>query len=262
MPAATSQITTLAASAGQGVAATTQINVMVAYNPPATLAVVTAQAAVLAATVAAEPIPRTSQVAMLVAYRTGAPEDFRLRAWTFTFDGHQFYVLHLGEQGTFVYDFSSGQWAKWQTAGHGRWNMEVGITWRGEVVAADIQNPIIWQLEPTQQVDEDFKPITRVVTGGLSVRQRYFPANYAFTLVGSVGEPSTEPAYVTLSYSDDQGRTYATAGTLTLEPGAYMQEMLWRSLGTLRAPGRVFRVEDTGALVRIDGADAEVEGEN
>ena len=268
MGGVSSQITLSASTEGQGVVATSQAVMLVAYAPPSTLAIRSTNL-VMSASTEGQGIGASSQVVMLVAYRTGSIENLTNRAWTFSLDGHTFYVLTLGEQGTFVYDELTGSWAKWQTAGLPGWNMEIGTTWRGDIIAADQQNPIIWRLDPESFIDDDFKPQTRKVTGGLAMRQRAFIANYSFTVTASMGVPEvplTLPATiptVRLRFSDDQGKTFFDAGSLILDADDFVQTLEWRSLGTMQAPQRVFEITDTGAIARLDGADAEVgeEGE-
>lgn len=263
-----SQVILSAATEGQGVVAASQVVTLAAYAPPSTLAVRSTQV-VTAASTEGQGIPAVSQVVVLAAYKTGSLENLNNRAWSFSLDGHTFYVLTLGEQGTFVYDDLTEQWAKWQTEGLPGWNMEIGTTWRGDIIAADQQNPIIWRLDPESFIDDDFKPQTRKVTGGLAMRQRAFIANYSFTVTASMGVPEvplTAPATVptvTLRFSDDQGKTFFDAGSRTLNPDDFVQTLEWHSLGTMRPPQRVFEITDVGAIARIDGADAEVgeEGE-
>ncbi len=211
----------------------------------------------------------SSEVAMLVAYNTEAVENLENRVWEFSLDGHTFYVLTLGEQGTFVYDTSTEEWSQWKTQGITSWNMEIGTTWQDQVIAADRSNGIIWKLDPDSFIDDDFKAQIRSVTGGLAMRQRAFIPNYAFRLTASLGKPevpNTVPATlpsVNLSFSDDQGNTFIDMGDVTIIEDDFEQELAWLSLGTMQAPQRVFKITDTGAVARIDGADAEVgeEGE-
>jgi hypothetical protein len=96
--------------------------------------------------------------------------------------------------------------------------MEIGTVWKGKIIAADQSNPVIWELDPTSFIDDDFKPQTRVVTGGLSMRNRAFIPNYAFRVTASLGlpevpltVPATEPT-VLLETSDDQGNSYQSHG--------------------------------------------------
>ncbi len=264
MSATTSQAVIAASTTGYGVVGVNQAAILVAYAPPSTLAVRNTSA-LLTAGYAGLGVPAVSQNVMLVAYRTGTIENLNNRSWSFSLDGHTFWVLTLGEQGTFVYDEVTQQWAKWQTAGLTGWNMEIGTTWKGRVIAADQQNPVLWELTPNLFIDDDFKPQTRRMTGGLAMRNRTFVSNYAFRITASVGDvtvPLTSPATkakVRLRFSDDQGRTFFDAGEIEVIPGKFKQELAWLSLGTMNPPQRIFEISDTGALARLDGADAEID---
>ena len=252
---------------GTPVTAVSQSVMQVAYAPPATLAT-RSSLFVAQANYLGEGVTASSQLVVQVAYRVSPTENLNARAWEFTLDGHTFYVIALGEQGTWVYDMTTGQWAEWITDGYTGWNMERGVTWKGDIIAADHENPIIWRLDPTSFIDNDFKNQTRVTTGGIALRGRDMPAHNAMYLTASKGQfdvastlPATSPT-VELEYSDDQGKTFTSAGVVTIEDGNFVQDVQWMSLGSMQAPGRVFRVTDVGAIARIDGADAEVEGED
>lgn len=257
------QAQVLAAMVASTAPRVTQAQVLVALAPQFVEHVRVNQAQVLAS-VDAGAVPRVTQTQVLVAYRTSSTENLNVRAWTYALDGHTFYVLTLGEQGTFVYDESTGQWAQWQTNGLNTWNMEIGTVWQGRIIAADQSNPVIWELDPTSFIDDDFKPQTRVVTGGLSMRNRAFIPNYAFRITASLGlpevpltAPATEPT-VLLETSDDQGNSYQSHGSLEITTGDAVQELAWLSLGTMQPPMRIFRLTDIGAVARIDGGDSEV----
>lgn len=251
---------------GAGVPAVSEAVFLVTQAPPDTIGVLATQAVALVPNTG-QGVSVVSQGSLLFTYRTGGVQNLTSRAWQFSLDGHTFYVLTLGGEGTFVYDTTTDQWARWKTAGLSTWNMELGVTWRGDVIAADQSNPTLWRLDPTTFIDDGFKTQTRVVTGGIAMRGRTFPQNYAFRVTASVGEPEvantipeTLPT-VQLSYSDDQGKTFVDREALEVSLGANIQELQWLSLGSMRPPQRVFRVTDVGAVVRIGGADAEVDGE-
>lgn len=267
--AASSQVFLQVASQNVGIdVKTSQLILQVAFAPPATKAVRTTELSVQAAVVE-KSVPATSNLALLVAYRTGHLGVLQNTAWTFDLDGHTFYVLTIGSQGTFVYDEITNEWSKWGTQGSTSWNMHNGLVWKNKIIATDQSQPIIYELDPTSFLDNGFKAQIRTVTGGLAMRQRTFIPNYAFRVTASLGEPDVAPTIpptiptVNLSYSDDQGKTYVNAGDIVITAGDNVQEIAWRSLGTMRPPQRVFRITDTGAIARIDGADAEVgeEGE-
>lgn len=261
------QLAMLVTEAGNAVPGVAQAVMLVTIRPPQTKGVGAPQS-VIVATYEGENPPAVAQAVLLFTYSTGSVVNLTNRAWQFSLDGHTFYVLSLGEEGTFVYDTTTDQWAKWETLGLTTWNMERGTTWKGDVIAADKQNAIIWRLDPTSFIDDDYKAQTRVITGGLALRQRTFIQNYAFRVTASVGVtavPTTDPETlptVLLEYSDDQGNTFIEREALTLIDGAFEQELQWLSLGVMQAPQRVFRITDVGAIARIGGADAEVAGED
>ena len=203
---------------------------------------------------------RTPQLPTLVVYATGAIERFNSRAWVFKKDGHPYYVLHLGVEGTFVYDKLTDKWSNWETAGYGQWNMENGWTFdTDQVIAADNQNPIIWKYDPETFQDEEFRTIERAVTGLIALRRRDTLSILGLHLTASVGSGVEDGATLRLRFSDDQGKTWSAWYSLALQEGDFDQVLNLRSLGTAHAPGRVFEIEDYGGLVRIDGADLDTD---
>lgn len=260
----TTQAILQVALSGGGMAQTAQVTMLAAYSVPESRFLRTAEQQVLVA-YDSHAVIRNLGNTLLVAYRTGPIENLKKRSWTFTLDGHTFYVLTLGEQGTYLYDLITGQWTQWITQGLNTWNMELGTTWRGGVVAGDQAEPIIWRMTPNLFIDDDFKPIKRVVTGALSIRNRDIVGNYSFRLTASLGkpvipitDPATQPT-VELETSDDQGKTFQSHGKLTMLKDKFSQTLQWLSLGMIVAPNRIFRVTDIGAIARIDGADAETD---
>lgn len=187
----------------------------------------------------------------------GAPAMSRRRAWSFARDGHVFYVLDLGGQGTFLYDVSTAQWSKFITTGFNGWNLTNGTMWGTQrIVGGDYLNTNLWEMRPGALKDNDTLDITHVVTGGLVKRSRVYSSLEAVRLNCSFGQlAATFTATVLLEYSDDQGVTFTAADTLTVTEGDFSGEVAWRSLGSFAAPGRVFRITDVGAFLRIDGAD-------
>lgn len=207
--------------------------------------------------------PRVSQSYALVVWTTGIGQEARTRAWAFTLDGHPFYVLDLGVEGTFLYDSDTQQWCQWRTAGWDGWNLRNGTRW-GEperVVGGDAVNGIVWELDPDLTEDEGFKEITHISTGGLMTRERVYRAVEAVRIAGSIGALSTTTgATITLEFSDDGGETFGAAYVVDMTSGNFTEAIEWRSLGSFRSPGRVFRVTDVGGMLRIDGADVYVDG--
>lgn len=212
---------------------------------------------------------QVSQADVIVIYR-GRVEDPRVVAWTFTLDGHDYYVLRLGTQTTLVYDTFSRQWYVWGSNEGDLWRAYHGTNWRGalryaegfgsEVVVGDDGNGAIYLLNPDADEDDDAllgaerprKFRRRVVAQAIIPNGYDFVPCYGVQLFGSVGQDDVTSA-VSLSISDDRGQTYFSVEDQTVPTGDTQYRLEWLSLGSMRAPGRLFRVTDDGALRRIDG---------
>jgi hypothetical protein len=132
--------------------------------------------------------------------------------------------------------------------------------WGKRIVAGDQLTTDLWEMMPASSLfDNGATAVEHIVTGGIATRNRIYHSVESFTLAASVAylmAPGT--ATVTLSFSDDQGVTWHDMDTITLT-GASDQEIAWTSLGAFANPGRVFKITDSGAFLRIDGADASID---
>lgn len=205
-------------------------------------------------------IPEDTQEYALVVWGTTPPGDEnRSRAWCFTLDGHLFYVLDLGQEGTYLYDMSTGQWCQFRTEGFLGWNMRVGTTWQApnRVVAGDTLYGYVWELSPTDLLDEEFRPIEHIATGGIMTRSRVYVGVEAVRIAASIGQvQDSENGILTkMKFSDDAGKTWSDDFVVQITEGDFDNEIAYRSLGSFMAPGRVFEFSDLGGMLRIDGAD-------
>lgn len=187
------------------------------------------------------------------------------RAWAFTLDGHIFYVLNSIHEAALVYDISTRQWGRWlgyETLEGGVepfWNMFRGIVWKGRVLACGMGDNKVWEMDPHSMLDEGQHPIRRVVTGFLPLRGSA-SARQGALRVTARKEDATQDATIAMRFSDDNGKTWSAERTVALAANAYAQNIEFRSLGRIRAPGRLWEISDTGGFVRIEGADADLEG--
>jgi hypothetical protein len=207
---------------------------------------------------------------ILVRGRVAHPE---VRAWTFTLDGHDFYVLRLGDKATLVYDVYSEQWVEWDGHNLPFWRTSLGISWLGgrkladtygsDVVVGDDTWGLLWFLDPNQAFDDEPDaglpvqqiPFDRVVSAQVLASGRQAIPCYSLFLSGdNYGLTAIDfvPS-ITLETSDDQGRNYEVFDTLTVEPDLSVENPYqWLSLGQITQPGRIFRFTDTGVFTRID----------
>lgn len=209
----------------------------------------------------------------------GRIDDPKVRVWTFTLDGHDYYVIRLGNIETLVYDTYSEQWSVYGDAEDSLWEAYQGINWIGSgslsdrygsnIIVGDDSNGALYFLNPEaysddDRVDGELTPRTfeRVFQGQLTKRSYDYEKCYAVELLGSIGKMD-QPTLtdVTLYISDDQGITYSDMGTITIPNESYKTRVDWRSLGSFTAPGRLFKIVDTGALHRVDSLTADTDRE-
>lgn len=223
---------------------------------------------------------RVTEAVVLVAVR-GRTDNPKLRAWTFTLDGHDFYVLRLGMDVTLVYDLYSEQWVDWDAFSETYWPVFIGINWVGGTGIADQRNtdgsrlygsnvlvgddtyPLLYFLNPEQPYDqnpESLEPVQqiffpRVIQGQVPLVGRAVMPCYACWINTDMGAPAYIGAGVQLEISDDAGKSYDDMGTVDVTTGDNSPELSWYSLGQIQAPGRLFRITDDGAVARIDGVE-------
>jgi hypothetical protein len=211
---------------------------------------------------------------MVLGVVRGRVADPSVKSWTFTLDGHDFYVLKLGNIETLVFDTHSEQWHVWASADTNLWRAYNGANWveaatwgrfyGSSVVVGDDGNGALYFLNPTLEYDDDAvlgadspRTFERVVQGQvLNPTYSILPC-YGVHMTGSIGDAEYNETSVTLSYSDDRGDSYVDAGTVDVPLGEVDTRLSWRSLGSVKIPGRLFKVTDYGALARIDSLDME-----
>lgn len=264
-----SQAVTMAASESGGALRMSLASTLAAINFP-TLFIRSSQGVVVSA-IRKSPDMQVSQAIVMAAVR-GATANPDVRAWTFTLDGHDYYVLRLGDNEAIVYDRYAKQWYDWRSGEEGRaWRANTGLNWDGgdgfaatygsNVVVGDDTFGLLWFLDPLLGVDQATadggadRPFERIVMGQVTARRRDVLPCYEIFITTDSGEPAFSGAAVRLEISDDAGKTFFNAGEIVAEEGNFNQEYSWTSLGQIEAPGRLFRIIDNGAFTRIDDMD-------
>lgn len=246
-----------------------QGGVLAIYNIPAEF--INATSAGFMVTFRQTSVIDVAQAGVLAVVR-GRVANPRLRAWTFSLDGHDFYVLRLGDIETLVYDVTTDQWFDWSSGAEAFWRLNTGITWIGgqslaydygsNIIAGDDTWGLLWFLDPDRPYDEnpDYLHVTqqlefsRIVTGQFPLHGRQVMPCYAIFLGGDnygLTVSDFTPG-VTLEYSDDAGQNYNDAGTINITLSPVDQVYHWLSLGQISAPGRIFKITDNGIFARID----------
>jgi hypothetical protein len=219
----------------------------------------------------------SNQVRMPAAYLTvivrGRIAHPEVRAWTFTLDGHDFYVLRLGDTATLVYDVYSEQWVEWDGHNLPFWRTSLGMAWLGgralantygsDIVAATTHGDFcgfsiptrLMTMSRTRRLPVQQIPYDRMISAQVLASGRQAIPCYALFLSGdNYGLTAIDfTPEITLEMSDDQGRNFDTFETLTAEPDlTVLNPYQWLSLGDITQPGRIFRFTDNGIFTRID----------
>ena len=228
----------------------------IAYGPTATKSIDVTQCLVQVAYTAGATnlAAHASQILCQIAYSTSPPSQSRQQSWTFVLDGHRFYVLPLGAEGDWAYDTTTKEWCQLQTQGFNGLNFTKGVMWGPRVMGGDAQYSYLLEMDPNQPFDDGWRPIQRVVTGGVATRSRANIGVGSFSLTASVGDDQSVSLPISLAFSDDNGVSWSQEFPIPLT-NVSSQLLIWNALGSFSAPGRVFRVTDYAGPVRLDGAD-------
>jgi hypothetical protein len=183
-----------------------------------------------------------------------------LKAWTFTFEGHAFYVLTTVD-GTFAYDISTTEWAEFASYGRTGWRAHVGAMLpNGTVVAGDDTTGMLWQLTRAALTDNG-DAIVKLFTAGTPASGKGFALdNVELDMATGLASLGLDPV-IEMRRSRNGGLTWtnwraASAGKL----GSYGKRVAWRRLGHVSEPGIImeFRMTDAAPwrISRLRGNDA------
>jgi hypothetical protein len=166
-----------------------------------------------------------------------------------TWDGHDWYVLHIPGQGSWAYDLQTEQW-------HERTSFGLPL-FRGAVSALGPNNQpllgdntagVIWEFSESTRTDGD-DPVLYEFTGLLEVAGTPVRCNNVSLDVttGLSPDPDTDPV-MQMAWSDEMG----FEGTFSADVPAYLGRqgqrqnvVSWTRLGMLQRPGRVWRWRTT-----------------
>lgn len=196
---------------------------------------------------------------VVAAYGVLPEQPLVISAFPYDLDGHVFYGLHIRDRGTFVYDLMTGQWAQWKTADFPYWNAQFHVKWNDQFYASSLIDSTLVVVNPESVLDDSFRTNTFLATGRLESQSRRYIQNSEAQLFGSIGLRGGD---VALRYSDDEGDTWSTDRVVTVSPGARDANVMFYDLGSVRAPGRIFQIEDVGTMRRIQTLNAIMGGED
>jgi hypothetical protein len=183
-----------------------------------------------------------------IAYQLGKITNLEdAEGYTYSIEGHKFYIINLGNEATYCYDVNTNLWHK-----RGTWNSQTGYNLRQRVrgitffnnkyYVGDYSNAILYHLDP-DYYSEDETDIKRVIiTPHINnENKRIFFNNFQIDFEKGVGNSDIDDPTAILSYSNDGGYTFSNDIVKKLgEIGEYYTRVKWNRLGSGR--DRVFKI--------------------
>ena len=168
-------------------------------------------------------------------------------ATTCSWEGHDFYVLHIPGQGSWAYDLSTGLWDEWTSYNHPHFRGSTGaVGVNQQPLLGDDTSNVIWQMVETQPLDGT-DPVVFEFTGILEVTGASQRCNNVMLAIasGTTSDPSADPM-IQMATSDNGGRTFGDEQEEPLgRQGELTERVMWSRQGQLQYPGRIHRWRTT-----------------
>lgn len=176
-----------------------------------------------------------------------------LRAWAFTMNGHSLYLLRCGDDSTFAHDVENGNWPRWKSYEQDTFRAHLGTQVAGDlVIAGDDAEGKLWRFDPSISNDDGIV-LERELTGGLAIVGQPQKCSSVYLAAATGWAPITGTAIlpkIFMRYSDDGGNLWSSWIEVDLGlQGKYPTIAVWRRLGLMRAPARIFTFRQTDDTV-------------
>lgn len=177
-------------------------------------------------------------------------------AWPFRANKHDFVVISTNIA-TLVYDLTTNNWYRWATYNQETWKAVAGIQVNDTVYTVDSDSGVLSTLSNIP-VENSTDFLVCEVAGYVPVLSRTPLSCNDVTLFLNYGYSTsyTQEPVVELRWSDDGGANWSAyiQGSLGSK-GAYSAEIIFRSLGLVKQPGRRFEIRFSEIQsFRLDGA--------
>lgn len=176
--------------------------------------------------------------------RIAASNPADILAWTYSWLGHQFYVLQLSGQ-TVAFDAATGQWHELASYGASRWRGRCGIATDVGVMAGDDSTGQLYTLTERAYMD-DAAPIGREFTA--LIAERGFIDTLRVDMSNATGA-STSQGALEMRTSRNNGKTWRNWRQAGLGmAGQTRSRALFRRLGLSDETGMVVQFRLTDAV--------------
>lgn len=167
-------------------------------------------------------------------------------AMAMTIGGHSWYVLTFPNQGTWVFEFNTGEWHERETLAQSRWNVDGYLRAYNQDFAFYGNKVGLIDFGEHDEFGTEIRGrwIYPAVYGE---GRRAFHKRLELRMEVGVGNAAVEEPLLTLELSDDGGKTFTAMPTRSLgKVGEYKKSVNWTRLGS--AEDRVYRVSMADAV--------------
>lgn len=197
-----------------------------------------------------------------IEYQISKEDISSARAFSYTHEGHNFYVLTFPAGRTWVYDAATGAWHSRKSFGTPRWRANCHAVFDGRHIVGDFSTGRLYVLD-MDVYTEDGMPIERIrVSQPIHAEEKtLFMSELEIDFDGGMGPLTGQGAapQACLQWSDNGGRSWSQELWTNIgSQGAYGAQAIWRRLGSFRH--RIFKLTVTDPVpVIIIGAYGSVE---
>jgi len=170
-----------------------------------------------------------------IEYRLGTRGTKDFRAFTYTEEGHYFYVLTIDGFETLVYDMITGLWHSRESLGSVWGIRSMIVDESGMLTGADLTSGNVYTVGLDYHTENGQTILRTAETSPFSNGVDYFTLN-KFELDMETGKsPINAEDTITLSFSDDGGVEFKNDHTISLgAEGERKKRIVWRRLGRHR----------------------------
>ncbi|PCI53877.1 MAG: hypothetical protein COB36_11605 [Alphaproteobacteria bacterium] len=172
--------------------------------------------------------------------------------YSYTQRGHTFFVFTVPNKFTLTYDLGNQKWQIRKTLGGLSWRAELGIKAFGKVIAANTNSADLFEIDLDAKTDLGV-PIVQEFTVSIPVRAPLVLEDLTIDMW------SDTAGFMAMKFTQTGGRGAWTSfvDARMSAPSYEDTQVMWRDLGTARAPERIqrFRISDP-ANVMVRGARA------
>ena len=172
------------------------------------------------------------------------------RGWTYTQEGHKFYVLEV-DRGTFILDRSTGAWHRRKSYGSEYWRCSGSVDAYGKTLLTDRTTGQLFEPSPDVYTEDGDPIVMEITLPTLEIgRQRVNMYSFEVTTETGVGNDADDDPQIMLQYSDDGGHNWSNELWRGLgAQGERRNRSVWRKLGQFRV--RQMKLTISAAVQRL-----------